>query len=333
MKLAIVITTINGPTHGFMLHWLQYSKDHNVPLIIVADAKTPAAEWRELNHPLLTFLGMKEQLDRFFDIAIQMPVNCYSRKAIGYLAAAAMDCTHVFESDDDNIVHDDFNFLDWVGRPVFVEVRSTRPVSGWINYFEEFRTSGPFIWPRGCPFRTRSNYRLELEQPAHPRIWQFNCMGEPDIDAAQRLEWKRTQHEPWGWSPDAVPFVLGENCKSPTNTQATLLDLSLLEELYIPCTCTHRFTDILRGWLWCKTLPAHTIAFGPTQVLQTRNDHNLYDDLMSELDIYRSFECVDRLSDDTETSLHLLYSKFGVVGSRETTIYRSWLREVAKCQK
>jgi hypothetical protein len=120
----------------------------------------------------------------FPEFASQLPVDSYTRKNIGYLAAMKAGATIIVDTDDDNAPLPQF----WDNFDVNIR-GDIISGSGWVNVYRYFTDS--LIWPRGFPLTEIS--RKEAFPP-RSRSGEFHCPVQqgladdnPDVDAIYRL--------------------------------------------------------------------------------------------------------------------------------------------------
>lgn len=283
MKLAVIITTINGSEHGSLPSWREWCRKNNAELVVVGDRKTPRYKY----YPGQTFISIDEQHARWPVLSRMIPENTYCRKNLGYLHAAEAGFTHLFDTDDDNSPLTDLELKaeDPVSRGVYTKGQY------WVNTFANF--GEPTIWPRGGQFNALAGGVVERPGPVSCPVRQYMCDLEPDRDAVQRIAHPETKCEEYRFR--GKPFALCTNAWAPINTQSTMISVEeALHLAYIPWTCSHRCTDILRGWLMLPALwrEYKTVSFHPSAVYQERNDHDLAADLRSELPMYSLYDKV-----------------------------------------
>lgn len=281
---CVVITTINEPTDTIRKHIGNSEYD----VIIVGDLKTPNTYKKEN----CIFLDVRKQKLLFPNLCELIPYNHYARKNLGYLYAIKKGYDIIYETDDDNIPHKNFDdILDFSDSPQTIKDSNFQ----WINIFKYF-TNNNWIWPRGYPL---SN----VKQNSNP-VFEFNnskikndvaiinglVENDPDVDAIFRL----VSNQKVKWIKDKKVIISNENI-CPFNTQNTFwLDPSLFIALLIPCSVTFRYCDILRGII-ANVLLKHldkNMAYTSPNVTQMRNEHNLMEDFESEIPMYLANEYI-----------------------------------------
>ncbi len=273
--LTAVLTTIQPPTPSTRQLAEEISRLEG-RLIIVGDANGPQ------NYPLSgsQFMSLEDQLATEFTLAQKLPVNCYSRKNIGYLQAISEGAGCIYETDDDN-----------APIPAFFELRSqevdAQPVEarGWFNVYRAF--SDELVWPRGFPLnkiRDPASFAHDLSTPLQKYdapVQQGLHDGSPDADAIWRLVMEQQItffRRPSLWLP--------ADTWSPINSQSTWWWPSAYPLMYMPSHATGaRMLDIWRGFVTQRCLweLGHGVVFHAAEVRQERNPHDYMNDFELEL--------------------------------------------------
>src|SRR5436309_7877782 len=199
--LCSVLTTIQEPTPS-VLRLADKLAAAGAELIVVGDRKGPAT----FNVPGARLLTLEDQIQSPFQLGRQLPVNHYSRKNIGYLAAIQNNAACIYETDDDNAPNE-----TWAPRAHRTQARRYVTRS-WVNVYRLF--SDEHIWPRGFPLERitdPSTYRNggHPDGDGEPQwfdapIQQGLANGSPDIDAVWRLTLDRPfrfKQAPSVWLP------------------------------------------------------------------------------------------------------------------------------------
>lgn len=322
-----VVTSIYPPTDAVR----RLAGLDGYSLVVVGDEKS-AAGW---SCPGATFLPAAEQANLPYNVAALLPWNHYCRKMLGYLYAMARGADVIFDTDDDNMPKD-----SWVAYPFVGDYATSRGDQGFVNVYKYF--TDMHIWPRGFDLRLINAPTAIIETDGLGRenirvgVWQGLADGDPDVDAIYRL----TNNAPCFFE-DREPVVLARGTVCPFNSQNTLFRRELFPLLYLPCTVTFRFTDILRGlvaqpimWLY-----DYHLGFTKATVLQERNPHDYLKDFESEIPCYlhtrRVMELVGgaiRSNDTLADNLYQAYAALqahGLVGKDELDILAAWLKDVA----
>jgi len=322
MQKFIVITSIFEPTSAV----LQYSKLKDYHVVVAADKKTPAS-WSCDGVTFLSLIDQKKESGQFDNI---LPLNHYSRKMMGYLHAMRKGADIIIDIDDDIVPNYNWRFPELNG-----EFKTIQPGAGFVNVYRFY--SDKKVWPRGFPLQKlsdSSSYKTANEVSTIG-VWQGLSDKNPDVDAIYRLV-----------VTDNCDFqkngsiVLGENSISPYNSQNTLTRKELFPLLYLPAHVSFRFTDILRSlvaqpimWLY-----GYRLGFTEATTVQERNEHNLFDDFISEIPMFQhSASIVETIAPvlsatgSIESNLFRAYEallKKNVVVNAELKVLESWLKEL-----
>jgi STELLO glycosyltransferases len=320
---AIVLTTINPPTDAVRA----FDALEAWHVVVVGDRKTP----KDWSCGRVTYLPFDQAGT---GLAAALPVDHYSRKMLGYVAAARGGAAIIAESDDDNVPKPGWHFPDFEGMYAVTERGR-----GYINVYRSF--TDQHIWPRGLPLRRVLDDEALVDESAVRTeqmavgVWQALADGDPDVDAIYRLT----------VGADCVfgardPLVLGAGTISPFNSQNTAFSRAAFPLLYLPATVTFRFTDILRGYvaqpiLWAAGM--HLGFLGAT-VEQVRNPHDYTADFRSEIPCYLDVErCVEVVSEAVDSgrtiganllAAYTALTEAGVTGPAETDLVGAWLDDL-----
>ena len=281
-KKCVIITTINEPTDTIRKHIDNSEYD----VIIVGDLKTPDT----YKHENCIFLDVENQKQLFPTLCELIPYNHYGRKNLGYLYAIKKGYDIIYETDDDNIPHENFDHvLDFSDLPQTIKDSNFQ----WINIFKYF-TNNNWIWPRGYPLsnikqNSRPNFEFDNSKSKKDvAIINGLVENDPDVDAIFRL----VCNHKVDWVKNKKVIISNENI-CPFNTQNTFwLDPSLFIALLIPCSVTFRYCDILKGIvanILLKHLDRNMVYTSPN-VTQLRNEHDLMEDFESEVPMYLANE-------------------------------------------
>ena len=322
--IPLVITTINNNTKALK----EFEKQENIFPIIIGDKKGPK-EFQTKGQ----FLSLDDQLDLSSSFAKICPTNHYSRKNIGYIIAKKFGSTLILESDDDNCPYSGW-LESWPKMDLKLNVCKTNDKSEWINIYELF--SDKKIWPRGFPLSKINNNKNILISNSRVKIgvWQGLANGEPDVDAIYRL----TNVGETIFKENQIALSSGTYC--PINSQNTLWQFKFIPLMYLPCTVSFRYTDILRGiiaqhLLFCY---GYTVGFCSANVYQDRNEHNLITDFQDEIEMYKHQENILDILRKTHVSrnsiqedvmsIYRILSNNGVVDSSELDFLQAYLEDL-----
>jgi hypothetical protein len=328
MKIYSVITSINEPSEAV----LKLSSILGANMIVIGDQKSPK-EWIDSQS---TFLDIEDQKKCNYKLEAQLPYNHYCRKNIGYLKAIKEGADIIYDTDDDNILHENL-VLPSTHGPFL-----TYPENfGFVNIYRNF--SDEFTWPRGFPLnkiREESFLATPFLQTfdssnLNVKIWQGLVDNEPDVDAIYRLLFNKKFV-----FRQQTPIVLPKGAVCPFNSQSTFFAKDVFPLLYLPATVSFRFTDILRGLvaqpiLW---LYDYQLSFISPIAYQNRNEHNLMSDFESEISCYLDVEKVVEIvinaidgNVDLNGNLLAAYSalmRAEIVEKKEIEFLKAWLYDL-----
>ena len=167
-------------------------------------------------------------------------------------------------------------------------------------------------------------------------VWQGLADESPDVDAIYRL----TDNLPCIFDENE-PIVLDVGNVCPFNSQNTAIIKELFPLLYLPCFVTFRFCDILRGliaqpimWLY-----GYRLGFTKATVTQIRNEHDYYEDFISEIPMYqyseKVFETTDKSISSSRSITDNLVNSYeglqreGIVQKEELETLKAWLEDIS----
>lgn len=275
-----VVTTIQEPTAS-VKQLVKAGKAEALQTIIIGDRKGP------INYPLedCSFFSLEDQKKMPFKLAINMPVDHYARKNIGYLEAIKRKATLIYETDDDNGPIDGI----WKRREqAFEGTLISKPK--WYNTYKYFQDTA--IWPRGFPLNeiyqalpdindfTQAKKNTPIQQGIHD--------GAPDVDAI----WRLTQDREIIFDKNISSIILDHNTWAPFNSQSTWWWPDAYPLMYLPSTCTIRMTDIWRSYIAKRCLRELNMYIGyhTAEVFQDRNEHDLMVDFEHEMPGYLGYK-------------------------------------------
>lgn len=255
--LGICITTINGWTPAIEKWW--ETGNH---IYIATDLKTPHIPRR----PRVTIVTG----DEFPRLNAQLKHNHYSRKNLAYAKAMSDGCTRIFETDDDTFPTVGFDFID--------VHEAVRLAGDKVNVF--YNLYGPPYYPRGFDLRAERTTFKGMLRPVKPDVISYACLGEPDVDAFQRIIHGKIVVNKLRDTQD-IAVMPGQHC--PFNSQYTLWN-QRFEYMLLPTHCSMRACDIVRAER-CEGVLTRAWTVRNT-VRQERNEHDVMKDFEQELEIY-----------------------------------------------
>ena len=321
---CVIITTINKPTEAILTH----INNNKYDVIIVGDIKTPD-DYKNIN---CIYLDIPAQKKLFPELSELLPYNHYCRKNLGYLYAIKKGYKIIYETDDDNIPHANFdNILQYKNIQMITEQSNT-----WINIFKYF-TNNAYVWPRGFPLsllKNNPNYLIKNTNKL-PSIINGLVENDPDVDALFRIICNHQDSIKW----EKNKCILIDNINMCVfNTQNTFwLNPNLFICLLIPCTVSFRYCDILRGIINNIILKKtnNYMMYSSPNVIQNRNVHNLISDFKSEYEMYITNENIlEYISNNTENVnsarelLFLIYNNLlvnNIIVQKDIDILTRWV--------
>ena len=299
-------------------------------LLVIGDRKTP--NWDGLKSNSTRFVSIDEQNSLRFECAKVVGENTYCRKIIGYLLAASEGINWLSETDDDNILYE--NFWEFPTDAVSVAHMGAGP---WVNMYSLF--GYPHIWHRGIPIDHASgSSKIQIHEEkkiVKCGVVQGLADGDPDIDAIGRM-----LHHPITKFEKGKAFSLRSGSLAPTNSQLTHWNVELLPLMYLPHTVLWRVADIWRGLIaqfWMQRNDWETIYVGAVG-FQDRNEHDLLLDFADEIPVHLEtrilLNCLSRVKTDSmsEYMTHVYEGllEAGIVSSSDLDGVRAYLRDCDK---
>lgn len=324
-KKSIIITSINSYESTSIDFFLKY--DYNI--IIVGDLKTPHNTYSDKD---LKYIHPKDNL--FGDFEKLLPYNHYCRKNIGYLLAITSGSEIIFDTDDDNYPLNNFNSWDKL-----LDESKTITSPKFPNIMSLFTKTD--IWARGFPLEliqkqeTINLHETTSNEKKNIGIIQGLAEGDPDVDAIYRLT-NKNYNINIAFDKNKS-FICEKNVYTQGNTQSTIWkDKSIFHLLYIPCTVSFRFCDILKMYIAQKCMWEYNKLFcyiSPI-VKQERNEHDYMNDFISEYTMYTSiFNIINNIFDNVKLNkdpydLLIIYNelyKNKIVKALEIELVKEWL--------
>lgn len=277
---CVIITTINVPTETILKH----IKNDEYDVIIVGDNKTPSEQYANLN---CIYLDVPSQKKLFPELSELLPYNHYCRKNLGYLYAIKKGYKIIYETDDDNVPHDNFDSVLHYNDHNDGLQMITEQNNAWINIFKYFTNNG-YIWPRGFPLSLLKHNPNYLIQPTDnpPSIINGLVENDPDVDALFRIICDHQHYIQWEKNKR---IMINNNNVCVFNSQNTFwLNPEVFMCLLIPCSVSFRYCDILRGIISNVILKKtnNYMMYVSPNVTQYRNQHDLMSDFKSEYEMY-----------------------------------------------
>ena len=329
MKKCVIITSIHPFTQTSIQFWVASGWD----VIVAGDKKTPH-EYERIEG--IQYLGIDTQRRQYSSLSDAIPFNSYPRKNFGYLYAIQNGYDLIFDTDDDNYPVENWAAVIQPGPEQHCDIIEGPRVPNILALY----TSQP-VWPRGFPLEL-----INQQQPVHKRrytepsrvyVWQGLAAGTPDVDAIFRLTTQNSAAE-FQFVGDHY-YACAEKVYTPGNTQATAWNAPPVFHLqYLPVTVSFRFCDILKMYVMQRCLWEYGGLFGymPTVVEHKRNWHNLMEDFILEIEMYKNvYHLIDILDDQklagNREDLYKVYERLvqeDIVQAGELRTVEAWLRAI-----
>lgn len=325
-KKAIVITSIHKPNKFIEF----YSNLDDWDLIIVADIKTDPTYYKKIK---CVFLSLEEQKRLFPTIYELIPFNSYTRKMFGYLYCLKEQYDIIYDTDDDNINTE----LLPKEKDTVICNSIDKLINVYSFYTDTKYNNKNILYPRGFPVQyVNHNYDTEIIKNLEKNVAVIQGLvnGDPDIDAKCRIPFNNPK---FNFNKNlTTDLILAKDNYCPFNSQNTFwLNKNIFYTLYLPTTVNFRYTDILRGYVALHQLHKNNkyLKFTPPSAVQERNEHNLYKDLLDEIEMYDSVLMVtDILIKNANHTIFEIYKKLeekNIVDKNELIILKQFLKELS----
>ena len=263
MTKYIVSTTINPVTEAIN----KYDSFDDWTLVVAGDLKTPKDY--KLKNGIYLDPSSQDKLDE--ELSNLIGWNCIQRRNIALLYAMRAGATEIALIDDDNIPLENWGKSLLVGKTLEVNNFQCEQLA-----FDPIGAAGEqSLWHRGFPLellRSR-DYSISKKEILRPSIQANFWNGDPDIDAICRLE-----HLPnVVFDPSKFPF--SSNALSPFNSQNTIISREIVGDYFL-FPFIGRMDDIWASY-YVESKGYKVVYHEPT-VFQSRNEHNLIDDMKKE---------------------------------------------------
>jgi hypothetical protein len=263
MSKYIVSTTINAVTEAI----LKYDSFDDWKLVVAGDLKTPKDY--KLKNGVYLDPRSQEKLDE--DLSNLIGWNCIQRRNLALLYAVRAGATEIALIDDDNIPLENWGKSLLVGKTLEVNTFQCDQLA-----FDPIGAAGEqSLWHRGFPLellklRDYSNYKKEFLKPSvQANFWN----GDPDIDAICRLE-----HQP-NVLFNSGKFPFASNALSPFNSQNTIISREIVGDYFL-FPFIGRMDDIWASYY--VESKGYKVVYHEATVFQSRNEHNLIEDMKKE---------------------------------------------------
>jgi len=296
-KVALVTTTIYVPKalHAYMENAVKHGHKDCL-FVVTGDKKTPAEAQTFLAESAAKF-GVEciyqtvddqiKWLERFPELAEEIPWNSIQRRNIAILTAYEWGAEAIITIDDDNYFVEGQDFIgDHVG-PVLKGAHEHEQLlsnTKWLNVCEFLKDKrGVPFYPRGYPMHQRWRPDAPFyKNTKHTRKVLVNAglwLDDPDVDAITRL---CNDISAVAYTRE-TSFTMARHTWCPFNSQNTTLSREL-----IPAYCLSprvgRYDDIWASYVCLVIMDHfdHAVMFGYPLVKQERNPHNYFKDHQME---------------------------------------------------
>jgi hypothetical protein len=274
MRRALITTTINIPRN--LTAWRSHLTDED-HVIVIGDLNTAHYDVCEFLDTLPghnEYLAPKDQTR--FRVSETLGWNCIQRRNIAVLRAIELGVNSITTIDDDNYPVNNVWF-DQLPDPAII--RGLSSVSGW---WDPGTLCRPEVTHRGYPLSQRhmnAFYDTKVEHiDARIGVWASLWLGDPDIDAVERITLRPTVQNV------AHSQILAPGTWAPFNSQATTIRRELAPLLFM-WPGVGRYDDIWASYLARAVMDplGWRVGYGFPLVRQDRNEHDLVTDLENEL--------------------------------------------------
>ena len=322
-----VITTIFQPTA--VIKTLAAAK--NWCTVVVGDSKSvKESEYLAklgCNPECFVYLTLEKQLKLDYEIVKLIGINTFGRKNIGFVFAMHHGADTIYDTDDDNEIHNMALLELWVKH---------KSIGNWAvtgsNPYPAFGVSN--IWPRGLPLdniKKPDSYSSEPGSNVKACIIQSLANEEPDVDAIYRLT---SPNYPVTFDSTQKASYVKSGVISPFNAQATVFTSSGFELMLLPVTVHGRVSDIWRGYIAQTVSIGCNLVFSSPWVTQKRNSHNYLADFDSELPLYTQasalVQYLERQTYSNVSSAMQDIYEHGIVDKGDVILARAWESDVQR---
>ena len=278
------------------------------------------------------YLTVEKQLALDYAIVPLIGMNTFGRKNIGYIFAMHHGAERIYDTDDDNEIHDMGLLEKWADRRLvdqwLVTGSNPYPAFGVVN-----------IWPRGLPLdhiKDQDSYAATAVEANYHKAEQICVVQslaneEPDVDAIYRLT---NPNYPVNFDKVQRASYVRDGSMAPFNAQATLFMENGFSLMLLPSTVHGRVSDIWRSYLAQAVGRECRLVFSSPWVTQKRNAHNYLADFESEMPLYlQSTALVEFLVRQAypglRAAMHDMYDH-GVVGAEDVRLAQAWELDVQR---
>lgn len=272
-KKAIVTTTINPPTKA-LIKFAEIATSDDWHMFIVGDQKTPHEDYKEFcsKYECATYITPEDQEEISKELSDLIGWNCIQRRNFGIIAAYKWGADIIATIDDDNIPYPQWGKNVRLGEEFGVSEFKTESI-----VFDPLSVSFPNIWHRGFPIELIAERSLKKPQQKKRRVlvqadlWD----GDPDVDAIGRIAYRPNVK----FNPTMMKYA--SNVAGPFNSQNTFLHREIIPDYFL-FPHIGRMDDIWASYVVQRFHP-NSVVYAKASVVQERNEHNLYKDLVNEM--------------------------------------------------
>lgn len=280
MKTALINTTINVP-HVLKL----YRKlDPDVRFFVAGDTKTPHHEVSELCNSLGNARYITPAAQQRWKCSEPTGWGCIQRRNIALLEAVEWGADIIYTMDDDNIPMDRAHFINIAHAfdDFHGPMGESKVNNNWLD-------PGQLLMPpygvrqRGVPHDIKTNCRVVAVVDAKVGVVAGACLGDPDIDAVTRIATRPEIHNVSELLRSGI--VVEPRTRTIFNSQNTAFLLELAPTMFM-LPNVGRFDDIYASLICQRIMRTRNlhVHHGKPFVWQTRNEHDLLQDLQQEID-------------------------------------------------
>ncbi len=339
-KVALCTTTIHEPK---VLELLR-AHGPEVAFFVAGDLKTPEQKCADIVNkcgPNAHYLSVETQKSLGYDCSELIGWNCIQRRNIAILEALKWGADILVLHDDDNYPMDESYFDDFVAllHHPFNGLKAVSP-NGWFDGACSLMPGN--TWHRGFPRGKRNcDGSLETVVGAKVGVAAGLCLGDPDIDATQRMELSPAIHVVSKLADAGI--VVDASNYTVFNSQNTAI-LREFAPAMLLAPQFKRFDDILASLVTQRVMRErdYHVRVGRPCVWQARNAHNLLRDLEDELWGMQHIERFAQWLDDVQldknasviSSVMKIYDRsveWMPAGVRE--LAAAWVRDCEKVMK
>ena len=298
MRTALITTTINVPRVLALYRKL----GPDVRFFVTGDKKTPQEAY-DFCDSIPDCVAGRETSQIGWKCSELIGWNQVERRNIALLEAIRWGADCVVTIDDDNIPIDG-NYFKYFEDHLSIEPWFCVEASSPTGWFDPGTLLVPPVPHRGFPYAQKAAPVFDSVVDARIGVAAGLCLGDPDIDAVTRIVNAPVVHSV---SELARAGVVTDPRKTKTvfNTQNTAFIRDLAPAMFQP-PGVGRFSDIYASLICQRVMRERGlyVHFGMPYVWQTRNEHNLINDLRLEIDGMANIEALAGILDAMQLPDH-----------------------------